>query len=127
MPTRYWAAPSIEAYRLPIPVDPVMQKQLIVIAQIIRDETWLEGERRGFAVSPHDAVVTENVCRVVLRIGAQLRQSFQPPTRMQRIQKSWLMLWRPHAWRRVGARFVRWLHVELLRTRSTQQTPWISS
>lgn len=50
-------------------------RELPVIDKIIRDETWLEGERRGCWVSPHDPVVRENVCRVILRIGAELRDT----------------------------------------------------
>lgn len=48
-------------------------RQLPLIAQIIRDETWLEGERRGAPVSADDPVVREKVCEVILRIGADLR------------------------------------------------------
>ena len=55
--------------------DPFLFHELSVIDQIIRDETWLEGERRGCYVSPLDPVVTENVCQVILRIGHQLRES----------------------------------------------------
>ena len=55
--------------------DPVVVRQLPVIHKIIRDETWLEGERRGYHVAPSDPVVRENVCRVVLRVGQQLRDS----------------------------------------------------
>jgi hypothetical protein len=55
--------------------DPFLQCQLQVIRQIIEDETWLEGERRGCAVSANDCVVRENVCRVVLRVGQQMRQT----------------------------------------------------
>ena len=47
------------------------------IHQIVHDETWLESERRGCRVKADDSVVRENVCRVVLRIGAQLRASTQ--------------------------------------------------
>lgn len=53
--------------------DPVLSWQLPMIRQIIADETWLEGERRGCWVSSSDPVVKENVCRIILRIGAQLR------------------------------------------------------
>lgn len=53
--------------------DPVLRLQFPIIAKIICDETWLEGERRGCWVSPQDPVVVERVCAVVLRIGAQLR------------------------------------------------------
>lgn len=56
--------------------DPVMLKQLPRIAQVVRDETWYEGERRGCAVPPNDPVVREKVCQVVLRIGAQWRAEF---------------------------------------------------
>ena len=55
--------------------DPVVTRQLPVIQKIIRDETWLEGERRGCRVTPDDPVVRERVCSVVLRVGAQLRAS----------------------------------------------------
>jgi hypothetical protein len=55
--------------------DPILPRELPVIQKIIEDETWLEGERRGCLVPPHDPVVCDNVCQVVLRIGSQLRQS----------------------------------------------------
>jgi hypothetical protein len=54
--------------------DPIIMRELPVIEQIIRDETWLEGERRGDFVSPEDPVVRENVCRIVVQIGAELRE-----------------------------------------------------
>lgn len=55
--------------------DPITLRQLPFIKKIIADETWLEAERRGRFVSSTDPVVRENVCRVVLRIGADLRAS----------------------------------------------------
>lgn len=54
--------------------DPVAFRQLTVIRKIIADETWLESERRGYRVAENDPVVVENVCQVVLRIGAELRE-----------------------------------------------------
>jgi hypothetical protein len=57
------------------PSDPFLFRQLKVIQKIIQDETWLESERRGYPVSSADAVVRENVCRVVLRIGHEMRQA----------------------------------------------------
>jgi hypothetical protein len=57
------------------PADPVLHRQLPVIRKIIEDETWLEGERRGCHVSPYDRVVRENVCRVILQVGGQIRES----------------------------------------------------
>ena len=53
----------------------ILASELSVIEQIVRDETWYEGERRGCYVSPDDPVVREHVCEVVLRIGAELRAS----------------------------------------------------
>lgn len=55
------------------PADPVIRTQLPCVAQIIRDETWLEAERRGHTVPPDDPVVRANVCAVILRLGAKLR------------------------------------------------------
>ncbi len=58
-----------------VPVhDPILFLQLPCIAQIIRDETWLEGERRGAPVPPDDPVVRENVCAIVLSQGAEMRE-----------------------------------------------------
>ncbi len=58
-----------------ISLDPVVLRELPVIDKIIRDETWLEGERRGCWVSSEDPVVRENVCAVILRIGRELRDT----------------------------------------------------
>lgn len=70
-------------------VDPVLLRQLPRIEQIIRDEAWFEGERRGCPVTPDDPVVREHVCEIVLRIGAELRAQIvadltrrPPPPRM---------------------------------------------
>lgn len=57
--------------------DPVLVREIPVIRQIIQDETWLEGERRGCEVPANDGAVRENVCRVVLRIGQRLRDSIE--------------------------------------------------
>lgn len=57
------------------PHDSVLVRQLPLIRKIIEDETWLEGERRGEPVSPYDPAVREKVCLVILRIGAQLRET----------------------------------------------------
>lgn len=58
-----------------LPVDSVLYREIPVIQKIIQDETWLEGERRGCEVSANDRVVRENVCRIILRIGQELRDS----------------------------------------------------
>lgn len=57
-----------------LPADPIVRLELPVIAKIIQDEVWLEGERRGCAVSPHDPVVRGTVCAIVLRVGHELRE-----------------------------------------------------
>jgi hypothetical protein len=64
--------------------DAVVIRQLPVIEKIIQDEIWLEGERRRCPVTREDTVVRENVCRVILRIGQQLRDSMsnEPPQRL---------------------------------------------
>lgn len=54
--------------------DPVLHRQLPLIAKIVADETWLEGERRGRPVEPSDQNVREKVCEVVLRMGHEMRQ-----------------------------------------------------
>lgn len=56
-------------------LDSIVFVQLSAIRQIILDETWLEAERRGCRVDADDHAVRENVCVIVLRIGAQLRES----------------------------------------------------
>jgi hypothetical protein len=56
-------------------LDPILASQLPMIDKIVADETWLEGERRGCWVSAKDPVVRENVCRVILRVGQQLREA----------------------------------------------------
>ena len=51
----------------------VERQELPMIAKIIADEQWLEGERRGCYVSDHDPVVLFNACAVIIRIGEQMR------------------------------------------------------
>lgn len=52
----------------------VMSRQSKMIQQIIEDETWLEGERRGQPVDSYDPAVLANVCRIVLEIGQEMRR-----------------------------------------------------
>lgn len=54
--------------------DPVLKRQLPLIAKIVADETWLEGERRGRPVEPTDCAVRAKVCEVVLRMGQEMRE-----------------------------------------------------
>ncbi len=62
------------------PAEEVILREIPAIHKIIQDETWLEGERRGCYVPDNDAVVQENVCDIVLRIGHQLRASAERVT-----------------------------------------------
>ena len=55
--------------------DQLIFLELHIIQKIIADETWLEGERRGHEVDPHDPAVIATVCEIVLRIGAEMRAS----------------------------------------------------
>jgi hypothetical protein len=56
-------------------LDPVVLNEIPLIRKIIHDETWYEGERRGCWVSSDDPVVKENVCRVICRVGEELRRN----------------------------------------------------
>lgn len=56
-------------------LDPIILHELTTIRQIINDETWLEAERRGCWVTADDRIVRNNVCAVVLRIGAEMRET----------------------------------------------------
>jgi len=60
--------------------DPVLFRQLPLISKIIADETWLESERRGCPVPSDDPVVRENVCRIVLEVGAAMRHALTVDT-----------------------------------------------
>lgn len=54
-------------------LDPVLRRQLPRIEQVIRDETWYEGERRGCPVAATDPVVRDKVSGIILQVGAQWR------------------------------------------------------
>jgi len=53
----------------------IVGQEIPLIRKIIDDETWLEGERRNQPVSAQDQRVVENVCRVVLQVGADMRRA----------------------------------------------------
>jgi hypothetical protein len=45
------------------------------VETIVRNECWLEGERRGCAVDPKDAVIRQRVADIILTgAGAYLRR-----------------------------------------------------
>ncbi len=50
------------------PNDPTLRQQLPFVAQLIRDESRLESERRGQTVPTDDPVVRANVCAAIVRI-----------------------------------------------------------
>lgn len=70
------------------PPDPILFRELPVIQKIIRDETWLEGERRGCYVSPDDQIVRARVCEIVLRVGKELRETLTAALARESVQSS---------------------------------------
>ncbi len=67
--------------------DVILFRQLSVIQKIVRDETWLEAERRGCPVPPTDRTVRENVCRIVLRIGQEMREAARTAIERETIER----------------------------------------
>ena len=55
------------------PADPVVQREVPIIAHLIHHEAALESERRGCPVPENDPIVRARACESVLRIGAELR------------------------------------------------------
>ena len=52
----------------------VIREELPEVEQIVRDECWLEGERRGSPVHPHDPAVRLKVADIILAgAGAEIR------------------------------------------------------
>lgn len=57
------------------PESEFIQMEILEIAQIVRDECWLEGERSGMPVDPKDKVVQARVVEIILSgVGERLRQ-----------------------------------------------------
>lgn len=52
----------------------IMRRERPWISEIIRNETWLCGERRGHTVNPKDPEVQLRVSQIILEIGADLRK-----------------------------------------------------
>ena len=45
------------------------------VAEIVRHECWLEGERRGRSVDPHDPEIQVRVAEIILAgAGAKIRE-----------------------------------------------------
>lgn len=52
-----------------------IQRELPDIAQIVHNECWLEGQRRGCKVEPSDDVVRQRVADIILSgVGEHLRR-----------------------------------------------------
>ena len=47
------------------PAETIIKAEIPIVEKIIRDETWLEGERRGTPVTPDDPAVIKKVCSVI--------------------------------------------------------------
>jgi hypothetical protein len=63
------------------PESELIQAEIPHVQQIVQDECWLEGERRGMAVDPCEEVIQERVAEIILSgIGEQLRASIRPPS-----------------------------------------------
>jgi hypothetical protein len=57
-----------------IPNSELITRQMPKLAQILSNECWYEGQRRGHAVSPTDPNVNRNTADVILRIGGEMRK-----------------------------------------------------
>ena len=53
----------------------VIREELPEVAQIVRDECWLEGERRGSPVHPRDPAIRVRVADIILDgAGEEIRR-----------------------------------------------------
>lgn len=52
-------------------------KQIPLMAEIVKNETWLMGEKRGHPVDPHSPDVLSKVIDIVLKSGAQWRTNIE--------------------------------------------------
>jgi hypothetical protein len=56
----------------------VIREELPEVAQIFRDECWLEGERRGGPVPPRDPAIRVRVAEIILDgAGEEIRRRHQ--------------------------------------------------
>ena len=63
------------------PESELIREELPDVDQIVRDECWLEGERRGNPVEPSDAAIQERVAGIILSgAGAEIRRRHMPPS-----------------------------------------------
>lgn len=91
---------------MPHSVHRVVLRELAVIQKIIADEAWLEAERRGVPVSPHDPTVRANVCRVILGLPQTVRKIVEPhgaPPARAGVARMRRTLRRMDSWRHAAA------------------------
>jgi len=50
----------------------IIKAEIPIIEKIIRDETWLEGERRGSPVNSDDPAVLKKVCSIIEEKAPQI-------------------------------------------------------
>ena len=61
------------------PKSEFIRAEIPELRNIVEDECWLEGERRGMAVDPNDEVVQNRVAEIILSgAGEQLRKRIHP-------------------------------------------------
>jgi len=57
------------------PETEIIRSEIADIKSIVENECWLEGERRGRPVDPHDETIRMRVAQIILGgAGAYLRQ-----------------------------------------------------
>jgi len=61
----------------------IIHAEIPAIRQIIRNECWLEAERRGAPVDPHEDLIRERVADIILSgAGSRIRRQIANGERM---------------------------------------------
>lgn len=55
----------------------INSKEIPLVTEIVRNETWLLGERVGHAVDPKSAEVASKVVEIVLKSGSKWRTDLE--------------------------------------------------
>ena len=57
------------------PESKFIRDEIPEVQRLVRDECWLDGDRRGHPVNPRDRVVQERVADIILGgVGAEMRR-----------------------------------------------------
>ena len=56
-----------------VPFETLLKYEIGIVRKIVRDEVWLEGERRKCPVSEEDMTVQLKVTQIVLAHGEEIR------------------------------------------------------